>query len=522
METSEMSSAPVIEQVELKPSQLVPHKKNIRTDVGDVSDLADSVRAKGVLQPLVVVPNGQPDKYVIVAGHRRHAAAKAAKVKTVPCVIRHDLTDEADQIAVMMVENGQRTDLTAVEEAKGVQTLLDLGDTQKRICERTGMSTTKVRLRAKVAKLSDEITAKLAEHAVTLDDAAFLADHTDDPDRLAELETALGTNNWAFAKQRVINQVEKEKAEAKLRKQAEATGLTVIDTTNNYTAARARRDEIAAELGVKPLALVVSETQWSTELSPPDDLLATAKENSAQSFVQLESRWAGNSHALQARLVVYRAPSPETIGPDPDADTTNSPAGVAEGGTATSGDDPDATPTVSPEAAAAAERRESLATATTVRHEFVSQIIDRGDMAHARLAGQYAAQAGDFVEISFEELLPYLPIEDPVADADPWQSGIREERSAAVVAWFDSTQNPNSLLLGYAWLWLDLADRVLQSGDGPQWLDTVELQAVDRYVGLLVACGYTMSDIELEVSYAVKQALAEESTDGSEEPGNEE
>ncbi|WPH57934.1 ParB-like nuclease domain protein [Gordonia phage RayTheFireFly] len=516
-----MSSAPVIEQVELKPSQLVPHKKNIRTDVGDVSDLADSVRAKGVLQPLVVVPNGQPDKYVIVAGHRRHAAAKAAKVKTVPCVIRHDLTDEADQIAVMMVENGQRTDLTAVEEAKGVQTLLDLGDTQKRICERTGMSTTKVRLRAKVAKLSDEITAKLAEHAVTLDDAAFLADHTDDPDRLAELENALGTNNWAFAKQRVINQVEKEKAEAKLRKQAEATGLTVIDTTNNYSAARARRDEIAAELGVKPLSLMESNSSWHTELSPSAELLEKAKEDLALSFVQLESRWAGNGHALQARLVVYRAPSPETVGPDPQTGPPASSAD-AESGTPTNDDEPDSAPAVSPEAEAAAERRAALATATTVRHEFVSQIIDRGDMAHARLAGQYAAQGGDFVEISFEELLPYLPIDDPAADADPWQSGIREQRSAAVVAWFDSTQNPNSLLLGYAWLWLDLADRVLRNGDGPDWLETEELAAVDRYVGLLVACGYTMSDIELEVSYAVKQALAEESTDGSEEPSNEE
>ncbi|QDH92492.1 ParB-like nuclease domain protein [Gordonia phage Dmitri] len=522
METSEMSSAPVIEQVELRLSQLVPHKKNIRADVGDVSDLADSVRAKGVLQPLVVVPNGQPDKYVIVAGHRRHAAAKAAKVKTVPCVIRHDLTDEADQIAVMMVENGQRTDLTAVEEAKGVQTLLDLGDTQKRICERTGMSTAKVRLRAKVAKLSDEITAKLAEHAVTLDDAAFLADHADDPDRLAELETALGTNNWAFAKQRVINQVEKEKAEAKLRRQAEATGLTVIDTTNNYSAARARRDEIAAELGVKPLSLMESSSSWHTELSPSADLLEKAKEDLALSFVQLESRWAGNGHALHARLVVYRAPSPETIGPDPTAASTESPAGAAESVTESNGGESDSAPTVSPEAAAAAERREALATATTVRHEFVSQIIDRGDMAHARLAGQYAAQAGDFVEISFEELLPYLPIDDPAADADPWQSGVREQRSAAVVAWFDSTQSPNSLLLGYAWLWLDLADRVLRTGDGPDWLSADELAAVDRYVGLLVACGYTMSDIELEVSYAVKQALAEESTEGSEESSDEE
>ena len=209
-------TAPVIEQVELKPSQLVPHKNNIRADVGDVTDLAKSVKAKGVLQPLVVVPNGKPDRYVIIAGHRRHAAAKAAKVSTVPCVIRHDLTDEADQIAVMMVENGQRTDLTAVEEAKGVQTLLDLGDTQKKISERTGMSATKVRQRAKVAKLPDELSAKLTKHAVTLDDAVFVADHTDNADDLALLEDALGTNNWAVTRQKVIDRVASRKREEKL------------------------------------------------------------------------------------------------------------------------------------------------------------------------------------------------------------------------------------------------------------------------------------------------------------------
>ncbi|QMU22527.1 ParB/RepB/Spo0J family partition protein [Gordonia rubripertincta] len=505
-----MSTAPVIEQVELKPSQLVPHAKNIRADVGDVSDLADSVRAKGVLQPLVVVPNGEPDRYVIIAGHRRHAAAKAAQVETVPCVIRHDLTDEADQIAVMMVENGQRTDLTAVEEAKGVQTLLDLGDTQKRIAARTGMSPAKVRLRAKVAKLPAEVTAKLTEHAVTLDDAAFLADHADNPDRLAELEEALGTNNWAFAKQRVITRIEKEKAEAKLRRQADATGLTVIDTTNNYSAARARRDEIAADLGVKPLALMESTTPWRTEFDPDADALATAKEDPALSFVHVESRWAGNGHALHARLVIYRAPSPETIGPDP---VTADPHAEAAGDETGDGAESDRAPAVSAEVAAAAERREALAAATAVRHKFITGVISRGDMAHARLAGQYAARAGDFVEISFEELLPYLPIDDPAADADPWQRGVREERSAAVVAWFDTTQNPHSLLLGYAWLWLDLADRVLQNGDDPDYLEAEECAAVCRYADVLVACGYTMSDIELEVIEAIKQATSDESGD---------
>ena len=95
-----MPTTTTIEQVELKPSQLVPHKNNIRADVGDVSSLADSLAAQGVLQPLSVVPNGKPDKYVVLAGHRRHAAAKKAKLATVPCIVRHDLADdEAGQIA---------------------------------------------------------------------------------------------------------------------------------------------------------------------------------------------------------------------------------------------------------------------------------------------------------------------------------------------------------------------------------------------------------------------------------------
>ena len=96
----------------IKPSPLNPRKT---FDAGKTAELAASIKAQGVLQPLVVRANGQG--YEIVCGDRRWRAAKIAGLSTLP-VIARTLTD-AEAVEIMAIENGQREDMAPMEEAEG-------------------------------------------------------------------------------------------------------------------------------------------------------------------------------------------------------------------------------------------------------------------------------------------------------------------------------------------------------------------------------------------------------------------
>ncbi len=121
--------------VYLKTIQLVPHPKNPRIDVGDVTELAESIKVNGIMQNLTVVPTENTGQYKVIIGHRRLAAAKLAGIEEVPCAIKN-LT-EKEQQAIMLAENMQRTDLTLYEQAQGIQMCLDLGMSESDVCDKT-------------------------------------------------------------------------------------------------------------------------------------------------------------------------------------------------------------------------------------------------------------------------------------------------------------------------------------------------------------------------------------------------
>lgn len=139
---------------------IYPHPENPRKDLGDLTELAESVRKKGVMQNLTVIPGHwdakqewHEDGYTLIIGHRRCAAAKLAELKEVPCRIVDDM-DRKDQVATMLEENMQRNDLTIWEQANGFQMMLDLGETEDSIAEKTGFSRTTVKHRLNIAKLN--------------------------------------------------------------------------------------------------------------------------------------------------------------------------------------------------------------------------------------------------------------------------------------------------------------------------------------------------------------------------------
>lgn len=183
------------EIVNIPVGMLTPHPDNVREDVGDVSELAESIKAKGVLQNLTVVPD--PDgvkRYFVVIGNRRLAAAEAAGLETLPCVIASMTYQE--QIETMLLENIQRTDLTPVEQAAGFQMMIDFGDTVAEVSRKTGFGETTIRRRLEVAKLDRaKLKKALGERQISMFDLDRLSQIEDVKERNKLLDT-IGTADF--------------------------------------------------------------------------------------------------------------------------------------------------------------------------------------------------------------------------------------------------------------------------------------------------------------------------------------
>ena len=150
----------------LSLNQIYSHPDNPRKDLGDLSEMTESVRKNGIMQNLTVIPghwdndrNWIENGYTLVIGHRRYAAAKNAKLEKVPCRIIEGMTHK-EQVSMMLEENMQRNDLTIWEQAQGFQMMLDLGDTEEQISEKTGFSKSTVRHRLNIAKLDQDVLKK--------------------------------------------------------------------------------------------------------------------------------------------------------------------------------------------------------------------------------------------------------------------------------------------------------------------------------------------------------------------------
>jgi ParB family chromosome partitioning protein len=117
--------------------EIEPNPNQPRQALGDLSELAASIREKGVLEPVLVRRNG--GQYQIIAGERRYRAACEAGLDEVPCVVRE--ADDAEVMELALIENIQRKDLTAFEEADALKALAENhGYTHEALAERLGKS----------------------------------------------------------------------------------------------------------------------------------------------------------------------------------------------------------------------------------------------------------------------------------------------------------------------------------------------------------------------------------------------
>lgn len=184
----------------INTSLIDPHPDNPRKQIGDVTDLAASIKANGLLSPLSVVPNGE--RYRVIAGHRRLAACKQAGTGAVPCFVL-DL-DPLQQLEAMVTENCQREQLTALEESDAIQGMLDLGATTASIAHQLGRSSDYVRDRAKAASIDDEVRATRDDFSqLTIGQLVAIARYDGRPDLQKKLAQAAGTSNFDYTLSRI-------------------------------------------------------------------------------------------------------------------------------------------------------------------------------------------------------------------------------------------------------------------------------------------------------------------------------
>lgn len=187
-------------------TKLRHHPNNPRKDIGDVTELAESIKKQGLIQPLLVTPH--EDEYYVIAGNRRLEACKLAGVKDVYCELVKYVSDD-DVIGLMLTENMLRQNLTSFEESNGFQLMLDMGKTEADISKATGLKSDTVKMRTKLWKLDAEKLQKACNNGATIFELAIVADIEDKKERDKLLAKA-GTKDFNNAIER-YKQAEKAK-----------------------------------------------------------------------------------------------------------------------------------------------------------------------------------------------------------------------------------------------------------------------------------------------------------------------
>ena len=176
LDSGETVSAPAAPH-QLKLDQLQKGKYQPRTNINEASlqELADSIRKQGLVQPIIVRPlaEGSGERYEIIAGERRWRAARLAGLHEVPVVVR-EVSDET-ALAIALIENIQREDLNAVEQARGLQRLsAEFGFTHQEIAEAVGRSRSAITNLLRLLNLSQPVLELVQEGRLDMGHARAL------------------------------------------------------------------------------------------------------------------------------------------------------------------------------------------------------------------------------------------------------------------------------------------------------------------------------------------------------------
>jgi ParB family chromosome partitioning protein len=171
-ESSAGTAEPLVREIPVGRCAPNPHQPRDRFDPDRERELAASVRERGVLQPILVTPDGEGG-YRIVAGERRWRAARTAGFETVPAIVKK--LEPREMIELALVENLQREDLNAIEEARGYRELIeDFGLTQLEAAERVGKDRSTVANALRLLELPAPVQEMVESGALSMGHARSL------------------------------------------------------------------------------------------------------------------------------------------------------------------------------------------------------------------------------------------------------------------------------------------------------------------------------------------------------------
>jgi ParB family chromosome partitioning protein len=156
-----------------------PWQPRRRFDTAALSELAESIRSKGLVQPILVRPRaGAQNRYELIAGERRWRAAQMAQLHSIPAIIRSLEDEEAYELS--LIENIQRADLSAVEEAEGYQQLIDsFGYTQEQLSEIIGKSRSHIANLLRLLSLPREVSDMVVDGMLSMGQVRPLIGNSD-------------------------------------------------------------------------------------------------------------------------------------------------------------------------------------------------------------------------------------------------------------------------------------------------------------------------------------------------------
>jgi len=177
-----------VREIELARIRPNPGQPRIKFDEEALDELADSIRERGVLQPILLRPDG--DDYMIVAGERRWRAAQRARLHAIPAIVRE--IDESTVAELALIENIQRQDLNPLEEAEGYRQLIKLhGHTQENIGKIVHKSRSHVANLLRLLELPDFVRQSLLQGDISMGHARAVAS-APDPSELTQIVIAKG------------------------------------------------------------------------------------------------------------------------------------------------------------------------------------------------------------------------------------------------------------------------------------------------------------------------------------------
>lgn len=233
-ETEETEGLKTIPVDQIKPDPDQPRK---RFDSEKLDELTRSIKNQGLIEPVIVRPEEEADRFVLVAGERRWRASCQAGKETIPAIVR-ELT-ETEALSISLIENIQRANLTPVEEARAYQRLMNQQDwDQSQLAEHVGKSRSAVANRLRLLNLPDVVLDHLEEEKISAGHARALLGLNEN-EKIKDVLEQITNKEWSVRKTESEIQALNTQEESKTEPPTSSTA----DSKRNYGAVEAELEE---------------------------------------------------------------------------------------------------------------------------------------------------------------------------------------------------------------------------------------------------------------------------------------